>query len=288
MTELARHIVDGLATGAIYALLAAAIVLVHRASGVLNFAQGAMATLSAFMCWSLIDHGWAFWPAFAATVALSFGGGLVVENVLVRPLRNGPALGLLLLTVGLLLAIEGLVSWIWGGNARRLDDPFPVTDVHVGGVALPQRELGVVGVAAASILVLWLFVSRTKVGLGLRAAAAGAADARFSGVPVPALVAVGWGLAAALGGIAGVLAATSPPLTPGLMSTAVLYAFAAAVLGGIDSPAGAVVGGLLIGLGVNLLGTYVDWVDGELRLATALAVVLVTLLVRPSGLVART
>jgi branched-chain amino acid transport system permease protein len=282
VAELVRHVVDGLAAGAIYALLALAIVLVQRASGVLNFAQGAMATLSAFLCWTLLDHGWAFWPAFAATLALSFGGGLVVEIVLVRPLRNGPPLALLLLTVGLLLAIDGLVTWVWGGSARRLADPFPTSDVHVGGVSVPQRELAVIGVAAASILVLWLLVSRTKVGLGLRAAAAGASEARFSGVPVPALVAVGWALAATLGATAGVLAATSSSLTPGLLGTAILYAFAAALLGGVGSLPGAIAGGLLLGVGVNLLGSYVDWVGDELRLATAFAVVLVALLVRPA------
>src|SRR5581483_5097310 len=151
-----------------------------------------------FLCWTLIDHhGWAYWPAFAAALALSFGGGLVLELVLVRPLRSGPPLGLLLLTVGVLLAVEGLVTWIWGSSARRLDDPFAGGDVHIGGVALSHRELGVIGVAAASALVLWLLVSRTKFGLGLRAAGAGASAARLSGVPVPALAAVGWGLAAA-------------------------------------------------------------------------------------------
>ena len=281
MTAFVQHLVHGLATGAITALLALALVLVQRASGVLNFAQGALATLSAYLCWTLIHHGWAFWPAFAATLALSFGGGIVLESALVRPLRAGPQLALLLLTAGLLLAVDGLVTWIWGGTPRRLDDPFPATHVHVGGVAIAQHELGVIGVAAAAIAVLWLLVTRTKFGLGLRAAAAGAAEARLAGVPVPALVAVAWGLAAALGGVAGILAAPSASLTPDLLSTAILYAFAAAALGGLDSLLGAVAGGLVLGVGVSLLGSYVDWIDGHLRLAVAFAVLLVSLLLRP-------
>ncbi len=115
-----QQVVGGLASGGIYGLLALAIVLIHRATGVLNFAQGELATLSAFICWTLIDHGWSFWPAFGATIALSFAGGALIERTLIRPIRNGPLLGTVILTIGLLLAVNGLDTWIWGEHARGI------------------------------------------------------------------------------------------------------------------------------------------------------------------------
>jgi branched-chain amino acid transport system permease protein len=288
MANFAQQVVSGLASGGVYALLALAIVLIHRATGVVNFAQGEMATLSAFVCFTLVDHGWAFWPAFAATLALSFGGGLVLHTVVIRPIQNGPLLGIVILTIGLLIAINGLDTWIWGGAARQFHGPFSTAPIRVGGVAFSKQDIGVIVVAVACVLVLALLFERTKLGLGLRAAAANPAEARLAGIPVGAMFAIGWGLAGALGAVAGVLAAPSLFLEPNMMQTVLLYAFAAAVLGGMDSPLGAVVGGLVVGVALNLVGTYVHWVGGELRLATALALILVVLIARPSGLFGRT
>jgi branched-chain amino acid transport system permease protein len=288
MANFAQQIVSGLASGGVYALLALAVVLIHRATGVINFAQGEMATLSAFLCWTLVDHGWSFWPAFAATIALSFLGGAALQAVVIRPLQGGPLLGIVILTIGLLIAINGLDTWIWGGAAKQFHGPFSTAPIRVAGVAFSKQDIGVIGVAVVAVVLAGLLFSRTKLGLGLRAAAVNPVEARLVGVPVPVMLAVGWGLAAALGGIAGVMAAPSLFLDPNMMQTVLLYAFAAAVLGGMDSPAGAVVGGLLLGVGLNLVGTYVHWVGGELRLATALALILVVLLARPAGLFGRT
>jgi branched-chain amino acid transport system permease protein len=282
-----QQIVSGLASGGIYGLLALAIVLIHRATGVINFAQGELATLSAFLCWSLVDHGWAYWPAFGATIVLSFAGGAALHTVVIRPIQRGPLLGIVILTVGLLIAINGLTTWIWGGAAKRFHGPFSTAPVNVGGVSFSKQDIGVIAISLIAVALVGLLFTRTKLGLGLRAAAADPADARFAGIRAGAMLATGWGLAAALGAVAGVMAAPSLLLEPNMMQSVLLYAFAAAVLGGMDSPVGAVVGGLVLGVLLNLTGTYVHWIGGELRLATALAVILAVLLVRPAGLLGR-
>jgi branched-chain amino acid transport system permease protein len=288
MANFLQQVVSGLASGGIYGSLALALVLIHRATGVLNFAQGEMATLSAFLCWTLMDHGWAFWPAFAATIALSFAGGVLLEETVIRPIQGGPLLGIVILTIGLLIAINGLDTWIWGGAAKQFDGPFSTAPINVGGVAFSKQDIGVIAVSLVTVVLIGLLFTRTKLGLGLRATAVNPEEARYVGVRVPALLALGWGMAAALGAVAGVLAAPSLFLEPNMMQTVLLYAFAAAVLGGMDSPIGAVVGGLVLGVLLNLVGTYVHWVGGELRLAVALAVILGVLLVRPAGLFGRT
>jgi branched-chain amino acid transport system permease protein len=282
-----QQIVSGLASGGIYGLLALAIVLIHRATGVINFAQGELATLSAFLCWSLVDHGWAYWPAFGATIVLSFAGGAALHTVVVRPIQRGPLLGVVILTVGLLIAVNGLTTWIWGGGVKRFRGPFSTAPVNVGGVALSGQDIGVIAISLVAVALVALLCTRTKLGLGLRAAAVDPVDARFAGIRAGAMLATGWGLAAALGAVAGVMAAPSLLLEPNMMQSVLLYAFAAAVLGGMDSPVGAVVGGLVLGVLLNLTGTYVHWIGGELRLATALAVILAVLLVRPAGLLGR-
>jgi branched-chain amino acid transport system permease protein len=287
MTNFLQQVVSGLATGGIYGSLALAIVIIHRSTGVINFAQGEMATLSAFVCWTLVDHGWSFWPAFAATLVLSFAGGVTLQTVVIRPLQGGPLLGIVILTIGLLIAFNGLTTWIWGGAAKQFAGPFSTAPINVGGVAFSKQDIGVIAVSIVVVILVGLLFTRTKAGLGLRAAAVNPIEARLVGVRVPAMLAVGWGLAAALGAVAGVMAAPSLFLEPNMMQTVLLYAFAAAVLGGMDSPVGAVVGGLVLGVLLNLVGTYVHWVGGELRLATALAVILGVLLFRPSGLFGR-
>jgi len=287
MANFAQQIVSGLASGAIYGLLGLAIVLINRATGVINFAQGEMATLSAFLCWTLIDHGWSFWPAFGATLLLSFAGGAAVQAVLIRPLQSGPLLGVVILTIGLLIAINGLDTWIWGGAPRQFHGPFSTAPIRVGGVAFSKQDIGTIVVAIVSVALVGLLFTRTRLGLGLRATAVNAAESRLVGIRVATMLAVGWGLAAALGAVAGVMAAPSLFLEPNMMQTVLLYSFAAAVLGGMSSPVGAVVGGLAIGVLLNVTGTYVHWIGGELRLATALVVILLVLLLRPQGLFGR-
>src|SRR6476646_592710 len=182
MANFIQQVISGLASGGIYGLLALAIVLINRSTGVINFAQGEMATLSAFLCWTLMDHGWAFWPAFAATLFLSFGCGLLLEAVVIRPIQDGPLVGIVILTIGLLIAINGLTTWIWGGAAKQFDGPFSTAPIRVGGVAFSKQDIGVIVVSLVSVVLIWLLFTRTKLGLGLRATAVNPGEARLSGV----------------------------------------------------------------------------------------------------------
>ena len=285
MADFMQQVVAGLASGSIYAALALALVLIHRATGVINFAQGEMATFSTYIAWTLTtNHGWAYWPAFAVTLLLSFLGGAAIHQTIIRPNEKGSLLRVVIVTIGLLILINGLVTWIWGGEVRAVQSPFPAGTTEIAGVAITTADIGTIAVVVATVALLWALFQYTKLGLAMRAAAVNPAEARLVGVRVTWMLSLGWGLAAVLGAVAGMLAAPSVFLDPNLMAALLIYAFAAAVLGGIDSPIGAVVGGLTLGVGLNLIGTYVDFVGADLRLPVALLVILVVLLVKPTGI----
>lgn len=283
-----QQVVSGLASGGVYGSLALALVLIHRATGVINFAQGEMAAFSTYVLWTLTtNHGWPYWPAFAATLLLSFAGGAGVHQLVIRPVERGSQLRVVIVTIGLLLVFNGAMTWIWTGEVRSVESPFPTRTIDLGGVAISIQDLGTIAVALGTVLALWAFFRFTKVGLALRASAVNPHEARLVGVPVSRMLALGWGLAAVLGAIAGMLTAPSVFLDPTMMQAILIYAFAAAVLGGIDSPVGAVVGGLALGVGLNLIGAYVDVVGADLRLPVALFVILVVLIARPDGVFGR-
>jgi branched-chain amino acid transport system permease protein len=285
MAAFFQQVVSGLASGGIYASLALAIVLIHRATGVINFAQGEMAAFSTYIAWTLTtNHGFSYWPAFGVTLLASFAGGFGIHQVVIRPVERGPQIRVVIITIGLLLTLNGLMTWIWSGEVRAVESPFPTRTIDVGGVAISLQDIGTIAVSLGTVVVLWAFFQFTKVGLALRAAAVNPSEARLVGVRVPWMLGLGWGLAAMLGAVAGMLTAPSVFLDPNMMQAVLIYAFAAAVLGGIDSPIGAVVGGLLLGVGLNLIGTYVDFVGADLRLPAALLVILVVLVIRPTGL----
>ncbi len=285
MADFLQQVVAGLASGGIYASLALALVLIHRATGVINFAQGEMAMFSTYIAWALTaNHGWPYWPAFVVTLAVSFAGGVGIHQLVIRPNEKGSVLRVVIVTIGLLLIFNGLATWIWTGEVRAMESPFPTGTIEIGGVAISLQDLGTIAVVLATVVVLWALFQFTKVGLAMRAAAVNPAEARLVGVRVSWMLSLGWGLAAVLGAISGMLAAPSLFLDPSMMQAMLIYAFAAAVLGGIDSPIGAVVGGLMLGVGLNLLGTYVDFVGADLRLPAALLVILVVLLVKPTGI----
>ena len=289
MADFLQQVVAGLASGSIYASLALALVLIHRATGIINFAQGEMATLSTYIAWTLtVNHGWGYWPAFVFTLGVSFLGGAAVHQTVIRPNEKGSVLRVVIVTIGLLIMINGLVTWIWGGEVRAVESPFPAGTTEIAGVAITTADIGTIAVVLAIVALLWALFQYTKLGLAMRAAAVNPAEARLVGVRVTWMLSFGWGLAAALGAVAGMLAAPSVFLDPNLMAALLIYAFAAAVLGGIDSPVGAVVGGLMLGVGLNLIGTYVDFVGADLRLPVALLVILVVLLVKPTGIFGKT
>jgi branched-chain amino acid transport system permease protein len=285
--DFLQQVTSGLASGAIYASVALALVLIYRATDVINFAQGEMATFATFIAWSLMHHGLSYWPAFVLTLLIAFVGGVGVERVLIRPVERRPEIVTVIVTIGLLIALNGLTGWIWGPEVKAFDSPFPNRTIDVGGVAISTQDIGTFCVCLAIVLLVWIFFRFTTVGLAMRAVAVNPDASRLMGVRVGWMLALGWGLAAVLGAVAGMMAAPTVFLDPDMMLVILIYAFAAAVLGGIDSPVGAVVGGLVLGVVINLLGRYVGFVGQQLRLPSALALLLLVLLVRPQGLFGR-
>jgi branched-chain amino acid transport system permease protein len=286
-----QQVVDGLATGGIYASLALAIVLIYRSTRVVNFAQGELATFSTFVAWQLMEWGLPYWGAFFLTLGLSFVGGVAIERTVIRPIERASVLTIVMVTLGGLIALNGLTGWIWGSDTKTFPSAFSTRPIMIGGVAFSIQEFGVIGVTLGAVGLIYLLFQFTKVGLGLRAAAVAPEASRLLGVRVSWMLALGWGLAAALGALSGMMTAPTTFLDPNMMLGVLLYALAAAVLGGLESPIGAVVGGLSLGVALNLIGTYVDFwgidLGGQMRLVAGLAIILVILLFRPQGLFGR-
>jgi branched-chain amino acid transport system permease protein len=287
-TTFAQLTVQGVALGSVYGSLALALVLVYRATHVINFAQGELAMFTTYIAYELMLHGLSYWEAFAATLAIAFALGTVLQVTLIRPVQHRSVIATVIVTVGLFILIDGVVNWIWGGDYKSMPSPFGLGAYNVGGVVISHLYVGMVVVVLSSVLLVWALFRFTKLGLGMRAAAMRPAAAALVGVRVDSMLAIGWGLAAVLGAVAGLMAEPSQIfLSPILMQPILVYAFAAAVLGGLESPAGAVVGGVLIGVTLTLIVGYVPQISSELQLPFAFAVLLVILLLKPSGLFGR-
>ncbi len=286
-TEFAQQLAAGIREGAIYAGLALAIVIIYRSTRVINFAQGEMATFTTFIAWSLMNHGLSFWTAFPIVLAIAFTGGVAIERIVIRPVEGAPILTIVIITLGIALLLNGLMSVIWGGASRQFNGPFSTRTIDVGAVPISVQDIGIVVVSVVLVVLLALFFRFTKLGLALRAAALNPESSRLVGIRVGWMLALGWGIAAVLGAVAGMMIAPVVFLDPNMMQTILLYAFAAAVLGGLDSPIGAVVGGILLGVTITLLGRYVGFIGSTLKLPAALMLILVLLLVRPGGLFGR-
>ena len=284
----AQQTVAGLAQGAIFASLALALVLIYRATEVINFAQGEMAMATTYFAYQLLQWGVTYWLAFFITLAFAFVFGVVTYGVLIRPVQHRSVIALVIVTVGLFILIDGVVAWIWNADIKFMEPPFGTHVYHGGGVAFSRLDIGVLAIVILTVILVWVLFQFTKLGLAMRAAALRPAAAALVGVRVDWMLAIGWGLAAVLGAVAGLM--TEPTqfvLQPILMQPILLYAFAAAVLGGLESPAGSVVGGLAIGVFLNLVGQYVGFASSELRLPIAFAVLLLVLLFKPTGLFGR-
>ena len=284
----AQLTVQGLAVGAVYGSLALALVLVYRATRVVNFAQGELAMATTYVAWQLIQWGLSYWEAFSATLAIAFVLGTVLQVVLIRPVQHRSVIAAVIVTVGLFILVDGVVDWIWGADLKFIPPPFGTRVYHVGGVSIARLYPGMLVVVLISVLLVWALFRFTKLGLGMRAAALRPSEAALVGVRVDWMLAIGWGLAAVLGAVAGLMAEPSQfVLQPTLMQPILVYAFAAAVLGGLESPVGAVVGGLAIGVSLNLVVQYVHPITSELQTPVAFAVLVVVLLVKPAGLFGR-
>jgi branched-chain amino acid transport system permease protein len=284
MERFIETIIDGIATGSIYGALALALVLIYRATGIVNFAQGEMAMFSTFIAWGLTEAGIAVGFAVLITVAVSLIGGMVIERVVIRPVEGGQELTLVVVTLGLFILINGLARWIWGPQNRGFPRLFPDDTVAVGAIETSVEALALVAVLLGVAGVLYVIFQRTRLGLAMRAAAANPEASRIVGIHVGRMLMLGWGLAAACGAVAGVLVAPRLFLDPNLMGPVIIYSFAAATLGGFDSPFGAVLGGWIIGVAEALAGGYVDFIGQDLKILVPLGVILAVLLVRPQGL----
>lgn len=283
MDPLLHQVANGLATGAIYAVIALALVMNFNATGHINFAQGEMAMFSTYVAWTLIATGLPYGVAFVATVAISFAGGLLLERFVLHRFRDAPLLSVVVVFIALFLGFNAVAGWIWGPVLK--DFPSPVSAYKTGTSLIGAHELFVGAVAAVMLTLLYLFFRFTTLGLKMRAVASNPTSSRLVGIRVSWTLALGWGLAAAIGAIAGMLIAPLTFLDPHMMGGILLYAFAAALLGGVDSPPGAVIGGLVVGVAENLLGAYV--VGAELKLSVAFAIVILVLVCRPQGLLGR-
>jgi len=284
---LIQQVISGLASGGVFASLALALVLIYNAMGLVNFAQGELAMFATFIAFALIDHGLSYWIAFPVTLVIAFAGGILIQRVVIRPVERAPLLTLVIITLGMATLVNGLAGFIWGYVPRSFPSPFPVRTVNLLGAFVSFQDMGVIAVSAVVLLLIYLLLQRTTIGLTMRAAAHHPEASRLLGVRVSWMLALGWGLAAAVGAVSGIMVAPVLFLEPNMMQAIIIYAFAAAVLGGIESPLGAVVGGLIVGVTVNLAGAYLPFVGGDLELAVALAIIIGVLLVKPNGLFGR-
>jgi branched-chain amino acid transport system permease protein len=277
-------LVDGWATGSLYGALAVAVVLIYRATGIVNFAQGELAMFSTFIAWGLMQAGLPLGLAIAGTLGLSFLGGMLIERVVIRPVEGGEVLTLVIVTLGMYILVNSLAGWIWGFGNRAFPTPFGDASFHVGGAAVAVESLGIVAVLIALVGILFAVFQRTKVGLAMRAVSLNPDSSRLVGISVGRTLMIGWGIAALVGALAGVLIAPRLFLDVNFMGAVLIYSFAAATLGGFDSPFGAVLGGWIVGIAEGLAGTYVGFIGNELKILVPLTVILVVLLLRPTGL----
>jgi len=277
-------VIDGIAIGSIYGALALALVLIFRSTGIVNFAQGEMAMFSTFVAWAFVQSGVPLGLALLAALAASFVGGMLIERIIIRPVEGEDELTILIVTLGLFILVNSLAGWIWGFNNRGFPRALPDGSAEIAGINLSYESLGIVAVLLVVVGLLYLLFQRTKLGLAMRAAAANPASARLVGIDVGRTLAIGWGLAALLGALAGVLVAPQLFLDVNFMGGVLVYSFAAATLGGFDSPKGAVIGGWIIGVAETLAGEYIGFIGSDLTILVPLVIIFGVLLVRPNGL----
>lgn len=280
MDVLLHQILSGLATGGIYASVALALVMIYQATHLVNFAQGELAMFATYIAWSLVQAGVPYWAAFFLTVAIAFALGVVIERVLVQPVENAPILSVVIVFIALLVILNSLAGWIFTYTIKPFPSPFPSAPLF-GNTYVTSHELGSIGVTLVVLALIFVFFRFTPLGLAMRAAAQNPVSSRLVGIRVGWMLALGWGLASAIGAVAGIMVAPTVFLEPNMMAGILLYAFAAALLGGIDSPGGAVLGGFIVGVLENVVGSIIGT---ELKLTVALVLIVGVLVIRPSGL----
>jgi branched-chain amino acid transport system permease protein len=285
--KFVQLVVDGLSSGSVYGAIALAIVLVNQATGLINFAQGGMAVLAAYVAWWLTTHDVPLILAILVSILFSFVFGAVVERWLMRRFERGDPDTAVVVTIGLLTLITGICGWLFTYNNQQFPSLFSLDTVSFLGVSISIRSIGTTAVIVVAMVLLQVLFVGTKLGLALRAVAINPQSAAFSGLPVGRLLMVGWGLAAALGAVAGALVAPQLTLTPGMLDSTLVYALAAVILGGLTSPVGVVVAAWIIGVLENLAAVYVPFIGFDLKVAVPFVLIFVVLIVRPQGLFGR-
>jgi len=285
MDALLHQIFSGIASGGIYAGLALALVMIYQSTGHINFAQGEMAMFSTYIAWELIDYGTPYWGAFFLTVVFAFAAGVAIERLVIRPFHNLPVIALIIVFIGLLVIVNSTASWIFGTTLKTFPSPFPAEPLW-NNHYISNHELGSIGIVIVIVAILFAFFRYTALGLAMRAVAENPISSRLVGIRVSWMLALGWGLAAAIGAVSGMLVAPILYLDSSMMGGVLIYSLAGAILGGLDNPWGAAVGGFIIGIMENVLGAYV--IGTQLKFSVALIVIVVVLLVRPAGLFGRT
>jgi branched-chain amino acid transport system permease protein len=266
--------------------MALAVVMIYQAIDHLNFAQGEMAMFSTFISWQLMQWGVPYWVAFILTLALSFAAGIVIERALFKPLAKAPILTQVAGFIALYSIINSCAGLIWDFTIKQYPTPFG-SSPFLGSQLISTHQAGMIGITLLMLAGLYFFFRYTRMGLAMRAAASLPESARLVGINTSWMIALGWGMAAAIGAVAGMMIAPVVFLEPNMMLGVLIYGFAAAVLGGLTSPFGAVIGGFLVGIFENLVGTYIPGVGNELKLPIALALIVTVLVIKPAGLFGR-
>jgi branched-chain amino acid transport system permease protein len=269
----------------IYAAFALALVLIWRSTRIVNFAQGSMAAATAFIALALIQAGYSYWIALIVALASGFVLGAVIERVIIRPVEGGPELNAVIVTLGLFVAIQALIAIIFGSSFQSFPTPFGVRGFQIGDTTIPvtPTSLYILGSVLVTMGLLVALFRLTRVGLAMRASAFGQEVARLLGVRVGRMLTLGWALAAVVGSLSGLLIAGGGFVYPAYMDSLIVFGFVAAVLGGLDSPIGAVVGGLILGLALSYVSGYAPRGSALVNIS-ALVILIVVLLVRPGGL----
>ena len=295
MEQLIQQVAAGLANGAIYALVALALVMIFVSTDHINFAQGEMAMFSTYLTWALVQTGLGFWSALALAMLGSFFVGMLIERIILRPLHHAPLLSIVVVFIGILAIFHSMAGAIWSHTIKEVPSPFPKATFFGSGFIGPH-QIGMIAVTLLLLLALFAFFRFTPLGLAMRAAAQNPVSARLAGVPVDWMLALGWGLAAAVGAVAGAMVAPVVYLEPNMMAGILLYGFAGALVGGIASPGGAVAGGFIVGVLENLVAYFGNLLEkstgmyiignGE-KLTVALIMLITVLTVKPSGIFGR-
>ncbi|NYG59754.1 branched-chain amino acid transport system permease protein [Nocardioides daedukensis] len=285
MTLLLQQLIDGIAWGSLYGALALTLVLVYRASGIINFAQAEFAMVGAFVAWQFTEWGLPVVMAIVIAMVLSFFGGAAAELVFVRPLsRTASHFTLIIITLGLMLVFNNGAGWVWDFSARGFPEIWPGPVINIGPAVISRQGFAIMAAAGVIAVVLYVLFQHTRIGLAMRASVGDPDSASLSGIAVANLTTISWGLAAVIGTLVASLAAPQLFLQPNMLATTLIYAFAAMILGGLNSPPGALVAGIIVGVVENLAGTYLPGIGGDFKQAIALLIIIGVLIVRPQGL----